>query len=217
MNRIWSVVALLVFPLTFVIQANAQTVSTEPVKAEIGEPKFSIGLGFGNGYKLKDENYSGMPNMDNSNVSSVRLGYNFSKYVGIEGERSKISGFIRKRYFSPGIINKLEIGAVAYNLNIKVGIPIKVKDGFVIKPYFVKSVVGKNTMTFVLDIKTDDYYSSESDKTTNSKIGGGIEIKLYKNLSLFWEASRWRWKFTEGYWSYSFVHSETVLGMIEKF
>jgi hypothetical protein len=219
MNKIWMAVAVFIL---FVFKADAQVVSSGPIRTEINqpkEPKFSVALGFGNSYKFKDDRDSDeFPNMDNSGVSSIRLGYDLSKYVEIEGERSKNSGFVYQHRLSSNVTNRLTISATTLTLNIRAGIPIKVKDGFVIKPYFVKSIIGGGSVSIVLDYYgQDNFHASYNVKTTSSKIGVGIEMKLYKDLSLFGETSHWRWKLTANTWDYSFTHSETIFGVIEKF
>ncbi|MBU4348094.1 porin family protein [Patescibacteria group bacterium] len=233
MKRIFGVIAVaIIFWSVFILLVNAQeVVSTDTNKVEIknlitstdtlgteqiviSNPKFSVSIGLGNGYNIKEKDF-GKLGYDNSPVSSIRVGYSPWKYIEIEGESSKASSFTDNRENASWIVeNKFSITTLT--LNLKIGLPIRIgKVSF--EPYITKGV-GTAKSKYVHRFKgwyerNDSYSSSKK----CSKIGGGIEVKLYKDLFLFYEITHWKWKINVDEKDYLFTHSATLIGLSKKF
>jgi Outer membrane protein beta-barrel domain len=198
----------------------------EPVKMEvlevISKQKFNISIGIGNSYNVRDKRKNKeIRKLDykNSPAFSTRVGYSPWKYIEIEGEYSKINNFVETKYVPVGAdCWKLErkLNMTSLTLNLKIGVPLKTKDVFW-KPYYVIGIgttKSKKELSFGWIGKDYEKKGSYSSSEKCLKIGLGIEIKLYKNLFLFFEDSSWSMKSKTEYMTY---YHQVLMGSSWKF
>ncbi|GEM_PF-4915754 len=153
----------------------------EPEATPKKMPKFSVAVGLGNGYKLGDRE-QGRYHYDSSLPLSIQFGYSPCKYVELQGEYLN-TNFYRKR--SWGEQNHRFNN---YGLNLKFRTPLNIK-GVAFSPYFVIGT-GKSKGAYEgIDTGTKFKYSGSGKYT---KIGGGAEVKIYKNMMLFSEFNYWK-------------------------
>lgn len=195
MKRIGIVIAMFTLPLILTLKVSGQVVSTGSVKTEaLKDPRFSVSVGLGNA------SMSSYFNFDNSKAASVKIGYSLSKYFEVQGEYSNFSGFDwakEKGDYSFKQIDKICLDFKAISLNLKAGIPFTI--GKVsLKPYFVMGI-GRNKFgakssyqELTSGVMTYDYTASYSSFGKTSKIGGGLDVSLNKNLFFFYEFNRWK-------------------------
>jgi hypothetical protein len=215
MNKIWIVVMTLVFPLVFALQANAQIVSTESVKAE---PKFSASLGLGSSYSLGEKEAGVIKDYKGSLVSSLRLGYSLSKYVEVQGEYSSGTKFERKIESASSSLNNTRSYST-FTLNLKAGVPTKIK-GFGFYPYIVMGV-GKANTNWSGHYKSavTEFSFSENFSGKCSKAGIGVEVNLHKDIYLFSELNNWRVNWTNSFdqQRYVYFYKQILAGLTLKF
>ena len=238
MKRILGVIAMaIIFWLSFSWLVNAQEIKAietrDLVKVEMVEvmnekvqvsttnavkkPRFSVSIGMGHSYDVKDKEL-GEIDYDNSSNFSAKLGYSSWKYVEIEGEYSKIKNLVNeKRYTYWKTWAKLSM--VSLTLNLKIGLPTTTK-GVFWKPYIitgvgtVKSKESYHRRNLVSGYERSSSYSSSGACT---KTGLGIEVKLHKNLFLFYENSRWSAKSSPIKKVYTTYYSQSLMGTSWKF
>jgi len=168
------------------------------------EPKWSIEIGGGKASGL-DMETSNANKLSNSSVFTVRAGYSPMKYIEIQGEYSNIPGFENQEenLVSGDYKQTQAYGFKTYTINLKLMFPIE-KIG--ITPYIVGGI-GRSNMQY--DWHKELYFISgalRSVQDTNLsgsgtcyKIGGGVDVKIIKDLFLFAEMSHWKTKITFDY------------------
>lgn len=261
-NMLVVLIALVMFPLTFALKANGQTVSTETVistgsviaelaKANplvktdkngvaVKEPKFSISIGLGSGYnfgiKEKGSRRSLQGYRDNHSFSG-RVGYSPWKYVEVQGEYSKNSGFqTQRRYNTYAMYNiypaqNITFAFTTFTVNLKVKVPISVKDVSSIKdvsfsPYVIGGIGRVNTR-YVNDYQVlvnNELRYEQNWKYLGSgkafKLGGGVDVKLYKNLYALLEYNYWEVVYKQKGFDgrrHAYYYYQTMGGMTLKF
>lgn len=153
----------------------------ESAIAKPARPKFNVSIGAGNGYKLGDKVWGRYP-FDNSPTPSIRLGYSPCKYVELQGEYSN-ANFYRKSWWGEQYLRFNN-----YGLNLKFKAPLNIK-GVVFSPYFIVGTGKTKEVYEGIDTGMKFKYSGFGKYT---KIGGGAEINIYKNIMLFSEFNYWK-------------------------
>ena len=227
----------LVFPLTFALQANAQIVSSEPMKAEINklfettplvekyndgelvkkELKFSAAIGLGSGYKFGLKGRGILKDYNNSSSFFARIGYKPCKYAEVQGEYENISGFKRTTSL-PSWKDTSIIGFSVYNINLKLLIPLEIK-GINFFPYVIGGA-GKAKTEYSISWEEPGqqqfpYKIKLSGSGNHSKIGWGVDVKLYGNLLFFSELNYQELKWDEE--EYDLYFSQMIGGLSYKF
>ncbi|MEK7462970.1 MAG: outer membrane beta-barrel protein [Patescibacteria group bacterium] len=205
--------------------------TTPPVKhykdGSVAEKKFSARIGYGNAYGLgiKVESRKVKINMNNSPSFTARLGYSLNKYVELQGEYSRASNFGRRieyaySHYKTEYSNQYVFSA--YTANIKLAIPVTIED-ITFSPYIFgglgratfKSIFNRKRYAYGELTYNRTYEYSESGKY--SKIGGGIDTKIYKNLFLFSEYSYQKINLRIDDQKIAFSYSQTTGGIGLKF
>lgn len=241
MKRLIGVLVLaIIFWSVFALLVNAQesripqltlpksTASHKNADGSVAEKKFSASIGLGSAFGLREKELGKLKAYDKSLVSLARLEYSPSKYAGIVGEYSKVSGFAAE-YKGGGSDyswdDKIKIGFTALTLNLKLGIPISV-EGESFYPYLIGGI-GKAKIPYSDDYKEVDsgqfiYENSIKFATPNntcSKIGMGVDVKLHKSVHIFTEYDYWRvrWAMKPPYPSYRLYYSQMITGLTLNF
>lgn len=156
----------------------------KPVVADKGkkEPKFSVLIGVGNGYKLGDRE-QGRFHYDTSLPLSIQFGYSPCKYVELQAE------YLNTNFYSKRSWGKSYNRFNNYGLNLKLKAPISIKK-MVFLPYFV---VGTGKSKHIYDGVHNAIGSFKySGSGKYAKIGGGAEVGVYRNVILFSEFNYWK-------------------------
>lgn len=194
---------------------DKQEVQVSTINA-IKKPKFSVSIGMGNGYDAIDKEL-GELDYNNSSVFSTRIGYSSWKYTEIIGEYSKINFVNEKRYTYWKTQAKLSM--VSLTINLKIGLPIITK-GVFWKPYIITGVgAAKSKESYyrkhlISGYERNNSYSSSGGCT---RTGLGIEVRLHKNLFLFYENSRWSVQSSPVKKVYTTYYSQSLMGASWKF
>lgn len=208
-----------------------QTTSYKPVAEKKSCPRATSGIsariGYGNAYGLgiKVESRKVKINMNNSPSFTARLGYSLNKYVELQGEYSRASNFGRRieyaySHYKTEYSNQYVFSA--YTANIKLAIPVTIED-ITFSPYIFgglgratfKSIFNRKRYAYGELTYNRTYEYSESGKY--SKIGGGIDTKIYKNLFLFSEYSYQKINLRIDDQKIAFSYSQTTGGIGLKF
>lgn len=198
----------------------------------VAEKKFSARIGYGNAYKLgakiDGEKMEGGFGLNNSPALTVKLGYSLSKYVEIQGDVSRATNFGNSEKWSDSYgygytsewSNQVIISA--YTANLKLTIPILLTDKTTFSPYIFGGL-GRATYKAIYKGKESydgiqNYYAETTRYSGNSlKVGGGVDIKVYKNISLFSEYNYQEIRFMIDDIKITVYHSQVVGGIGLKF
>lgn len=205
-------------------------VKTQPAKLDepVAEKKFSVTIGAGNAYGLgiKIGRQRAKLGLDNSPALTARLGYSLCKYVKLWGDYSRTIGFENhKEYIYPerrDMYNEQHIFS-AYTAGIKLTVPITTEE-IVFAPYIFGGI-GKATFKSIYSGKVYNSYGELiyrwTDKVSNPgiyyKVGGGIDVGVYKNLFLFSEYSYQKMKIEVENLKITFYYSQMMGGIGLKF
>ena len=205
------------------LQKIAEDKSTETIKVSKGmsepkvipekKPKFSVEMGGGKGFNpwSSDDTGFALSDYKTSPMINAKVGYAIWKNLELQVEYSHLSGFEKRTFFIDGanavFKSKRNRAFTAFTANIRYSLPLNVK-GISFSPYVVggmgkvrlnnRGVLTKQWESYMRPTALYSVVYSEKWQTIGSgrnwKIGGGINIKLYKNLSLFSEYGYWKIK-----------------------
>jgi opacity protein-like surface antigen len=226
MKKIKAVKVLFVITLISGIASATNIPENKNTGVLLPKPKIYVSIGGTYGWNLNVEK---SPAIDlRSWGYDMRLGMEFGSAptLSIEIERTRLPSFERntRNTHSNGDIEEsksnMDLGATM--INLKIGYPLTI-ERIKIAPYLIAGI-GEMKMTFNADATRYKVNGPEAtcveydwNKTTCYRIGGGMNIPIYKeNVYLLTEVSYWWYKIKE-IGNQKFYFSTATMGLGYKF